>query len=81
MRVTVLYFGQARDGSGAPTEDFVLPERASVGDLVGRAEIKHPRLRRLIASAQLALNEEITTRDAILGDGDTVAILPPVAGG
>ncbi len=50
-------------------------------DLVERAETKHPRLKRMMDTAQLALNEEITAGDAILEEGDVVAILPPVAGG
>ena len=81
VRVTLLYFGQARDGSGSAQEEFQLPKGARVEDLVERAETKHPRLKRMMGTAQLALNEEITAGDAILEEGDVVAILPPVAGG
>lgn len=81
VTVTLLYFGQARDGSGVGEEEFQVPEGTRVEDLVEKAEAKHPRLKRMAGTVQLALNEEMTAGDAILKEGDTVAILPPVAGG
>jgi molybdopterin converting factor subunit 1 len=81
ITVTLLYFGQARDGSGTGEESFVLPKGSRVLDLVERAEGKHPKLKMMRGSAQLALNEEMTAGDASLKDGDLVAFLPPVAGG
>lgn len=81
IRVTLLYFGQARDSSGVGEETFLLPEGSRVLDLVSRARTKHPNLGRMKDSAKLALNEEITTDEATLHEGDSVAFLPPVAGG
>ncbi len=81
IRVTLLYFGQARDGSGVGEESFVMPKGSRVIDLIVEAEAKHPKLRRMKDSAKLALNEEITTPDASLREGDQIAFLPPVAGG
>lgn len=80
IRVTLLYFGQARDGSGVGEESFDLPKGSLVIDLMKQAFAKHPKLKRMRDSAH-TLNEEITTNDASLEEGDLVAFLPPVAGG
>jgi molybdopterin converting factor subunit 1 len=81
IRVTLLYFGQARDGSGRGEEAFTLPAGSSVDALVRRAIAKHPRLQKLKGSAQVAVNEGMASGDDSLKDGDVVALLPPVAGG
>jgi molybdopterin converting factor subunit 1 len=81
IRVTLLYFGQARDGSGRGEEAFTLPTGSSIDALVKKATVKHPRLQKLKTSAQVALNEEIASGGDSLKDGDVVALLPPVAGG
>jgi len=81
VRVTLLYFGQARDSAGMGEERFTLPEGSSVHALIKEAMGKHPRLLKMRDTAQLAVNEEIAKGDTALEDGDVVAILPPVAGG
>lgn len=81
IRVKVLYFGQAREAAGTGEEDLSLPSRSSVKALVGKSMEAHRRLGELSGVMRVAVNEEIAADDDRLSDGDTVAFLPPVAGG
>lgn len=81
IRVTVLYFGQARDDSGLAQESFTLPAGATVRVLVDKARLAHPRLEKVLRSTQVALNEELASGGESLSQGDVIALLPPVAGG
>lgn len=81
IRVTLLYFGQARDASGKGDQKFSLPPGSTVDALVNLATDKHSKLKRMKGSMQVALNEEMAKGDELLEDGDVVALLPPVAGG
>ncbi|MGA2666144.1 MAG: MoaD/ThiS family protein [Nitrososphaerales archaeon] len=83
IRVTLLYFGQARDAAGSAEEAFSLPTAATVEALLRESFAAHPAVRKvvMVESVQVAVNEELAERGRVLGDGDVVAILPPVAGG
>ena len=81
IRVKVLYFGQAREAAGSSGETVTLPARASVGELVREAAATHKSMGKLSGSMKVAVNEEIAEEGQELRDGDTVAFLPPVAGG
>jgi molybdopterin converting factor subunit 1 len=77
----VLYFAQAREAAGTPSEDFSLPSGSSVQTVLTRSMSAHRSLRRIQGTIKVALNEEIAQTSAALADGDVVALLPPVAGG
>jgi molybdopterin converting factor subunit 1 len=81
IRVTVLYFGQAREAAGTGGEDLSLPAASSIKTLVSRSLKAHQRLLPMSGAMRIALNEEIAREDDRLEDGDVVAFLPPVAGG
>jgi molybdopterin converting factor subunit 1 len=81
IRVKVLYFGQAREAAGSGAETLLLPARASVGTLIREATAAHKGMGILTGSMKVAVNEEIVDEGQELRDGDTVAFLPPVAGG
>ena len=82
VRVTLLYFGQARDAAGRGEEAFSLPVGATVEALLRESFAAHPAVRRvMVRSVRVAVNEELAEPGRVLGDGDVVAILPPVAGG
>jgi molybdopterin converting factor subunit 1 len=92
VRVKVLYFGILRDRFGAADETVELPDGATVGELLrvlrartsnnpmgGRAE---PRVEeQLWRSLAVAVNREYGSASIVLGEGDEVALLPPVSGG
>ena len=81
IRIKVLYFGQAREAAGKGMEYISISSTGSVRAVVGEAMRLHGGLRTLESSLRIALNEEVAGDDESVGDGDTVAFLPPVAGG
>lgn len=81
IRVRVLYFGPAREAAGTGAEEVSLSEGARVSALLGESARSHPGLRALYEAARVAVNEELADGGRVLEDGDTVALLPPVAGG
>lgn len=81
IRVSMIYFAQAREAAGTKREEFKLHGQPRIGTAVLRAFEIHPELKRLEKSLRFALNEEITLENVELRDGDRVALLPPVVGG
>jgi sulfur-carrier protein len=89
MRVRVLYFGVLRDLTGASDDAVELPDGATVGELlrVLRGHTSNMAMatmgteKRLWQSLAVAVNREYAAADVLLGDGDEVALLPPVSGG
>ena len=81
IRVKLFYFGQARDAAGTREEEFTLPDKASVDVLLSKASEAHEKIDKIREILKIAVNEELVERGKILRDGDTVALLPPVAGG
>ncbi len=92
MRVKVLYFGVLRDRFGASDEVVELADGVAVRDLLsillartsndsmGNA-VERGLDERLWRSLAVAVNREYSVPDAVLRDGDEVALLPPVSGG
>jgi molybdopterin converting factor subunit 1 len=84
MRVTLLCFGVLKDMLGLATEEIELNEGATAAALL---RILEQRTSNLTMSANVwqslavAVNREYSSTDAVLRDGDEVALLPPVSGG
>lgn len=83
MRVRVLYFGVLKERFGAAEETLELAEGATVGGLVRvlRERSSNPAMASIWDSLAVAVNREYAGADAVLRDGDEVALLPPVSGG
>ena len=81
MRVTVLFFGMLKDLIGRSQDDLELPEGACLETVFEHYASQFPRLREMADSVALARNHEFAAPDAALGDGDEVALMPPVSGG
>ena len=80
MTVRVLLFASYADAFGSPTLDLELPSGSTVGDLL--AELRRsPAAAKLPAQPMVALNHEYAELGQVIGAGDEVAIIPPVAGG
>lgn len=80
-KVKVLYFGHARDLAAISSETVAIPEGSTVHDLVLGIKKRHPALTGLGSSVKYSVNFEIAEGDMMLGEGDEVGVLPPVAGG
>jgi len=81
MQVRVLFFGALRDLIGRSNEALTLPEGARLSDLLAHYEAVVPRLKDLLPSIALSINQEYAPPGAALHDQDEVALLPPVSGG
>lgn len=80
MQVRVLFFGMLKDLAGKASEDLSLPEGATVGDLLTHYA-QDARLKGLLGSIAVALNQEYAVAGATLRDRDEIGLLPPVSGG
>jgi len=76
---TVLFFGPARDATGARRS---VVEGSSVGEVVAAAVQRYgDPLAALMPTCRVWLNGEPAHGDAPVSPDDEVAVLPPVSGG
>ena len=76
MKITALFFADVREAMGKAEAPLELADNATVADAWERAG--GGRLQRKVLCA---VNEEYTTQERVLRDGDVVAFFPPVTGG
>uniref|UniRef100_A0A3Q4BZ77 Molybdopterin synthase sulfur carrier subunit n=1 Tax=Mola mola TaxID=94237 RepID=A0A3Q4BZ77_MOLML len=82
--VFVLYFAKSAELAGVKEEEIVVPTSISSQDLWRRLVEQHPRLSVLQGQAVLAVRQQYVDIDdqlVTLGDGDEVAVVPPLSGG
>jgi len=79
--VRVLYFASAQGLTNLKSEKMRLKEGSSVRDMAAEMLRLHPDLKSIEPTIRYSINFEIAGEDALLHDGDEVAVLPPVAGG
>ena len=81
MNVIVRLFAVARERAGVEQFPLALSAGATVrraGELIAETT---PALRDLLPRVAFAVNREYAKPDAILHDGDELALIPPVSGG
>jgi len=81
MEVRVLFFGMLRDFAGGESEHLSLPENATLEDLLAHYGEENPRLKDILSSIAISVNQEYAHPSTQLANGDEVALLPPVSGG
>jgi len=81
MRVQVLFFGILKDLVGSPERQLELRAGATAEDLWAELQAQTPGLARFRKSVAVAVNQHYSRPDALLHEGDEVALLPPVSGG
>ena len=82
MKLTVLYFAAVRDLVGKDEENLDVPASVTtIGTLAQHLSLVHPALEGRLKHVRFARNEEFASNDEALSEGDTVALIPPVAGG
>ena len=79
ISVHVRLFASYREAAGTSRLETSLPEGAPVRDLVALLSERLPSLR--TTRGLIAVNHEYVGTDAVLNDGDEVALIPPVSGG
>ena len=81
VRVRVLFFGMLKDVAGRTEEALELGPGARVGSVLEHYARQFPRLREMEDSILLARNQRFAAGAEEIGDGDEIALLPPVSGG
>ena len=84
MRFTVLYLARLREALGRNSEQVDLPEASTVAALLGALRDRGGPWAAELATGRavrVAVNQEMAAADALLRDGDEVALFPPVTGG
>ncbi|HMS53818.1 MAG TPA: MoaD/ThiS family protein [Fimbriimonadaceae bacterium] len=79
MKVTVRYFAVLRDRRGLDAETVECPEMTSsqfASYLIELHQLGLPP-----SLVRVAVNSSFVSDDHVLGDGDEVVLIPPVAGG
>ena len=79
----VLLFAAARDIAGAATIPVELLPGSRVADLAAALARQIPALSGLLPRSRIAVNHEFADAERVLspGDGDEIAVIPPVSGG
>lgn len=81
VKVRVLYFAAVAELTGLREETLELDAPLMVGALSALLQERHPSLRGRLDQVRFALNEAFASLGDEVGEGDVVAIIPPVAGG
>ena len=81
----LVYFASVREAIGLSSEDSDIPcDARTVGDFViwlrGQSQ-EHAVALDNLSRLRFALDQNMVTADALLGDGEELAIFPPVTGG
>jgi MoaE-MoaD fusion protein len=81
VRVRVLFFGILKDAAGKSSDSVDLPEKAVVRDLMEHYASQSGEMKRALAGAAVAVNQQYAGAETTLKSDDEVALLPPVSGG
>ena len=81
MQIRVLFFGVLKDMLGRSSETLELPEGARLEAVLSHYAREAPRLKPLLSSLAVSVNQEYSGPDQPLRGGDEVGLLPPVSGG
>jgi len=79
--VRLLLFAGLREAVGRKELVLELPAEMSVAQVLAEAEREAPAIGRYRNSVIVSLNQERASLDAVVSDGDELALLPPVSGG
>jgi len=81
VTVRVLAFARLRELLGFGERDLELAPAATLEDAWSALTADVPEAMRLHASTRFARNGVLSAGTTALGDGDEIALLPPVGGG
>jgi MoaE-MoaD fusion protein len=81
VRITVRFFAILKDRAGVSQSDVELPAESNVAAAVEAIGGRFPSIRNDLRRAALAINRSYAKPEAILRDGDELALIPPVSGG
>lgn len=79
--VTIRLFASVADAAGCRRLEIPLLGGETVADVRARLVEQYPQLARFVPALLYAIDEEYVTESAIVPDGATLALIPPVSGG
>jgi molybdopterin converting factor small subunit len=80
MKIDVSFWGVTRRLAGADSLALDLPEAATV-ELAAEHLARHGGLAAELERCAFAIGDALVPRSHVLGEGDQLAVLPPVSGG
>ena len=80
MRITVLYFASLADKAQQGQQQLDLADNLSLSELYAQLKQQHG-FELDTAKVRVAINDESASWEDAINDGDTIAFIPPVAGG
>jgi molybdopterin synthase catalytic subunit len=81
VRIHVLYFAVFRERLGRDEDELQLGDGATVAQAIEALAARHAEIAKLRGRFRVAVNQELVDDTHALGDGDELALIPPVAGG
>ena len=82
MKVTLLFFAAARDAVGCSSLPVELPPDVTrVAELLTWLGQRYASLEPYLSCLRIAQNERFVEDAQVIQEGDTLAVIPPVAGG
>lgn len=81
VTVTVRYFAGLREAVGTAMETLKFEGAPTAAEAVDRVFAEHPEGARWRRSLMFAVNRTYARPEALLADGDELALIPPVSGG
>lgn len=81
LKVTVKYFGSVKDEAGTELELIEMEEGTTVSNAIIALKKKHASLQTRKGQILFALNQNYASDEAILREGDELALFPVVSGG
>ncbi len=81
MKVTVLFFAGARERAGTGRVSVDVDSNSNISDAVAAACTQTPGDAVLPSNLMFARNGDYATGSTMVGDGDEIAVIPPVSGG
>lgn len=81
MRITVRFFAILKDHAGTDQTVLDLTPGSTVEHAIQTIKGCHPAIAKDLNRAAFAVNRSYVKAQAILKDGDELALIPPVSGG
>ncbi|HEX2031459.1 MAG TPA: molybdenum cofactor biosynthesis protein MoaE [Actinomycetota bacterium] len=81
MRISVRLFGALAERAGRDHEELELAGDVTAGEILRAVGDRHPGAAGILDRVSVAVNREVAPLERAVGEGDEVALLPPVAGG
>ena len=81
MQIAVRLFAILKERAGVQSFTLELPDGCTATDAADRIATAYPGIQSYLPKSAFAINRAYGNRQAILHDGDELALIPPVSGG